>query len=1233
MLRKIRFLVLGLILAPALVPGTALAQITTGNVFGTVKDTQGGVLPGATVVLVSESRGTKIAPVITNEAGDFVVPNVTPDTYTVEVSMPGFKTLERRGVMVSGGDRVQLGSLVVEVGALSETVQVTGETPLVQASSGERSFAVAAEQIENLPVARGNFTSMVAFVPGVMGTEVQGGTSAGGTRLGGASQNNIMMDGISAMDTGNNGQMLSMNIESIGEVKILTQGYQAEYGRSSGLQITAVTKGGTNAFRGSGYGIFVNSKWNETTWERQKNNDATPKTKQDIYGYTVGGPVGKPGGNNKLFFFYAHEFRPSTPAINGGQPIRLRVPTEAEKNGDFSQSRDNNGNLIPPLYDSTTKLPFPNNFIPPERRYAPGLAVLSRYPSANVEQLPGMSYNYEVDPPTYKQLIQQPAVRIDYQITQKLRITGKYSGQRARPVVVPGIVQGFNDAYVPHPYITNLGVTVNWVITPTMFVEGTWGRIQNELAGGNENGILVNEESNRLKSLGALPLLYPQAGVMDTRYYGYEILSAEQPPFFDNGTLNLPPVFGFGSRIAPPTGTPQQRYPGWLNINRTNDVAISLTKVWGRHTIKGGYYLNHSFKAQNTGAGGGDAANLSFQGWLNFGNDTNNTLDTGFGYANALTGVFTNYTQMSRFIEGSMIYNQTEFYVQDNWKVSNRLTLDYGMRFVNQQPQHDQFQQMSNFFPEQWTASQAPVLYVAGCSNGATTCSGNIRNAMDPRTGQILVVTGAANTQAAIGTPIAGTGNSMNGIKQAGDGIVKTNYKWPALVVGPRFGFAYDVLGEQTWVLRGGFGLFYDRPDGNTVFSTPNNPPIATSQNVFNGNLATLGQGSGLSLQPTPTMYTFTYDADIPSQWQWQIGIQRSLPWAVAVDVTYVGNHGFNRMGAFQGGTKQLINAVDMGAAYLPQNQDPTLGTATYPGQAAYTTNLLRPYRGIGPIEQNTPGFYDTYHSLQMNVNRRFRNGFSFGVNYTYGIFFEGNTGLQQRFQHAADGTISLRADEGQFEELNKTLDRRPHMIKANAVWLIPGTSESSGAVLRALTNDWQISGVLTAGSGAAYTLGYSYKNQGANVNITGSPDWNGRVILADGLGSGCSSDQYAQFNYAAVRGPGYGSVQLESGRNYLRGCWDKRIDLSIMRAIRLGGSRRLELRADIFNAFNAVVITGRSITAEFDNPTSMTLQNNQYNADGTLNQNRLQPKSAGFGAATTAYALRNIQLQIRFQF
>src|SRR5439155_9627824 len=262
MLRRIHFVGISMMIALLSVSSPALAQITTGTVTGTVKDAQGGVIPGATVVLISETRGTKSAPAITNETGTYVFPNVTADTYTVEITLEAFKTVRRAGVAVSGGDRVGLPAITLETGALAETVTVVAQSPLVQTQSGERSYAVTSKQIENLPFARNNFTTLTAFTPGV----VQTGASAGGTRLGGAGQNNIMMDGISAMDTGNNGQMLNMNVDAIGEVKILTQGYQAEYGRSSGLQITAVTKSGSNRFRGSAYDIQTNSDWDANSW-------------------------------------------------------------------------------------------------------------------------------------------------------------------------------------------------------------------------------------------------------------------------------------------------------------------------------------------------------------------------------------------------------------------------------------------------------------------------------------------------------------------------------------------------------------------------------------------------------------------------------------------------------------------------------------------------------------------------------------------------------------------------------------------------------------------------------------------------------------------------------------------------------------------------------------------------------------------------------------------------------
>jgi outer membrane receptor protein involved in Fe transport len=183
-----------------------------------------------------------------------------------------------------------------------------------------------------------------------------------------------------------------------------------------------------------------------------------------------------------------------------------------------------------------------------------------------------------------------------------------------------------------------------------------------------------------------------------------------------------------------------------------------LTKIAGRHSLKAGFYNNHSYKAQNIGG-------TAFQGAVEFDNDTNNQLDTQFGYSNAAVGVFRRYTQGSKFVEGSMLYNNTEAYIQDNWKVNSRLTVDAGMRFTRQQPQYDQFQQMSNFFPDQWNPAQAQSLYVAGCLSGAATCTGNDRNAKDPRTGVVVPPpAGANNSQVLIGTPIPGSGNPLNGI-------------------------------------------------------------------------------------------------------------------------------------------------------------------------------------------------------------------------------------------------------------------------------------------------------------------------------------------------------------------------------------------------------------------------------------------------------------------------------------
>ena len=1185
------------------------AQITTGTVAGSVKDDQGLAVPGASVTLISEARGTRMAPVVTNATGDFVVPNVTPDTYTVEIAMPGFSSVVRPGVAVSGGDRISVGALTLSVGGTSETVTVKSEAPLIQSQSGERSFSVTTAEVENLPISARNFAAFTALTPGVVGTT---------TRLGGGGQNNIMMDGVSTMDTGNNGQLLQMNPEAISEVKVLTAGYQAEYGRSSGLQITAVTKSGTNRFRGSAYDVMRDSDWNSNSWVNKINGTPKAVDKQSDWGYTIGGPVGRPGAANKLFFFYAHEYRPR----NAANTLRqFRVPTQAERDGDFSASLDNNGAPIPALRDAVGA-GITGNRIPQERQYQTGMNLLKLYPLPNITQAPGTSYNLEFLSPTFKTLSQQPAFRVDYQLSSALRFTAKYTGQRGFKGTTPGTLPDFNDTYNAYPWVNAFATTVNYTINATTFLEGTYGYSNRRL------GQIVNSDlTNRFNSgLSGLPSLFPDANILPEGSYNKQTMEDVAPPFFQDGRAQLAPTFQWGSRIGTPP--PNLPYPAFLNTNPTQDVSVSLTKILGSHTAKVGFYSNHSLKQQNLNQRNA----LPFQGDLSFANDTNNPLDTGFGFANAALGVFTAYTQQSSFVEGKFVYNQIEAYIQDNWKVNSNLTLDYGVRFTHQVPQYDANGQASNFFLDRYDRAAAPAQYQPGCPGGVSPCE-TTRQAMNPLTGALM----GAGTAALIGQIVPGTGNAANGIVRAGDGISKYNYEWPALALAPRFGAAYDVSGKQTMVIRGGIGLFYDRPDGDSIYYQSQNPPTSTNQTVRNGMLQSLGSGTGAASSGVPTLINYRYDnPHLPSSWQWNSGIQMALPWSSSLDVAYVGQRSFHVLNAFQSLTAVNINAIDFGAAFLPQNQDPTRSAAVtgVAGSGAYVQELLRPIRGYANIDQQWQSFDRTYHSMQFSATRRFRNGVSFGGNYTLSLSDNGTTGVPLRLQHNADGSFFVREDQAVFNDLMKNQGLQRHIIKANFIWDLPDwETTGSKRIAAAIVNDWQLSGIFTGGSGARYDITYQYQNNGQNVNLTGSPDYAARVVINGNTGSGCSDDRFSQFNTTAFSGPLPGSLGLESGRNYMIGCPDKTTDLAISRVFKLGGARTAQFRVEMFNAFNAVVYNARQTQLQLVSPTNQTIRNPQFLADGTVDPNRLKTTAAGFGAVTGAQPLRTIQAQLRFSF
>jgi hypothetical protein len=1225
----------------------AYAQITTGSIAGSVKDTQGGVIPGATVTLTSESQGTKLTPVVSSPTGDFVFPNVPPDTYTIEVVMPSFKTLKQSGLAVSPGQRLSIPALVIEVGGTSEIVDVKGEAPMIQAGSGERSFTIETDSVQNLPIAGRAFTSLASLAPGVTGTSRIGDRASTG-----GGDTNVMMDGVSTMDTGSNRAIIDLNVESIAEVKVLVSNYQAEYGRSSGLQVTAVTKSGTNRYRGSVYDVERNSDWNSNSRVNQLNGDPKTVLRQRDWGYSIGGPVGKPGGHNRLFFFYSQEFEPRT---GGNDVVRYRMPTALERQGDFSQTTDNNGNPYPYVKDplltgtcsSTSQVACFSDGgvlgrIPASRLYQTGLNVLNLWPLPNIANVPaGQAYNYQLTRPTESILSWQPAVRFDYQPMQSLRASVKYSGFTQREQTENGSIPGWNDTRMVHPHVSLLAVTVNYSLSPTLFLEGTAGH---SLAyqggcfgvgsgGGPQfcNAFPVNQISNRFNvGLGDLPFIFPDASVIDPRYFTYSLLNASGSPMWDGSRVLLPPTFSWGSRVANSTNTPPSIGFPSQNIASSTDISISLTKVWGRHTIKTGFYNQHSDKQQVQGGAAGGPS-------INFQQDSvgTNPCDTSYGFANAATGCFSSYSQGSKGVEGDYIYNNTEGYIQDNWKVSARLTLDYGMRLVHQQPQYDIRGQASNFFTDRWTASAAPLLYVAGCANGQYPCTGTNRQAMNPQTGQFL----GPNSTLAIGTLVPNSGITTNGLVQAGQGIPITTYTQPALGVAPRFGMAYDLTGRQRIVLRGGGGLYFDRPSGNAVFGQVLNPPARRSVTIRFGQLQTLSSG-GLSTEAPSSLSVYQFDSPLPSSAQWNAGVQVALPWATVVDVSYVGQHGYNVVESIG------LNSVDFGTAFLPQYQDPTL-TPTTPGATSVSSDQMRAFRGYAAITQNIGRGWVTDHQMQVSFTRRFRNGVSFGFNDAIGLSNRGSTGA--RLQHNPDGTVTYRSDQATADALFQTRPVR-HTMKANFVWDLPDV-HAQEAVLRTIgyvVNDWQLSGVWTASTASAYTVGFNYQSGGSNVNLTGSPDYAARIRIVSDTGGGCNtSDIYRQFTTTAFQGPPVSSVGLDSGTDYLRGCFQSVVDLAIARNIRLAHGHVIQVRVDMFNAPNSAIITGRATTLQMSSPSDPVtnvapvfdpitgLLNNGINktSTGQTSTDRSLPKNAGFGVANNYQAPRSVQLQVRFSF
>jgi hypothetical protein len=1212
---------------------TASAQVT-GGITGAVIDAQGLVIPGATVTLISDTRNTTVGSTVTNERGVFVIANVSPDVYTILIEMPSFQTLRRSGIEISPGPTTGVGSVTLDVGGTAEVMVVTAEAPMIQTVSGEKSFTVTSQQMASLPILGRDFGSLLQLTPGVI---VGTGLAAVET-MGGAGETNFMVDGVTSIDAGINRQAQKVSVEAISEVRALTSSYQAEFGRVSGLQVNVVTKSGTNQLRGSTYLAARNSEWNSNSKQNILNGDPKEVMEQKDWGGTLGGPIGKPGGNNKLFFFANMEFNPRT---RGRSVVSYRVPTLLERQGDFSQTMDRNGNPFPFIKDpringscsaSNTTACFRDGGvlgrIPKEMLYQTGLNILNWWPEPNLELKEGMQYNYqrETDPVTLYGAA--PIVKLDYQMTPNLRASGRLTSYLQPTKDFPNNLPGFTDVTQDDMAIWAQSYVVNWTIGPTTYLEASFGRNSHHqegcsVPGGSPTfctgGISTSIKANRVEAgMGDLPFLFPDAFTIDRSYNAFRILDSVNPPWWNrsSGSGLHVPMFSWGNRIT--NAPPNIQWPRFILENRAATFNASLTKIQGNHTLKAGYMFIETVQY--------DGRN-SMQGNYSFANNTSNPLDTGFGFANAAVGVFDSITQTSRWTEGANSAMSNEFFIQDNWRVGGSLTLDFGLRFAMIRPVYDQRGNGSNFLPETYDASQAPALYQYGCANGVYPCSGANRVAINPVTGQVYGNDRQASV--VVGTLVGGTGNRLNGLHVAGTDIVETYYKFPKMAIAPRWGVAWDVGGNQAIVIRGGGGMFYDRNQTQEAYTVVNNPPTSQTATVRYGYLQNLNN-AGLSTVSPSSLRTFQYDAKLPTSFQWNGGVQMKLPWSAALDVSYTGQRAWNKW------VTSNINSIDIGAAFDPALQDRTLAPSGVASSLVNTNpNEVRFYKGYDAISHILFNQWETYHSIQVSLSRRLRNGLAFGFVDTISLSQQAK--VADRYQHDyATRTVGVRSDQDQAQELLGNRNPRLHQMKANFSYQLPSLLKTSPARRAAgyLLNDWQLSGILTGISGDAYAIGYSYASGGSNIFLTGSPDYGARVLVTGDPGKGWSSDLLRQFNTSAFRGPGVGSVGLESGNGYLRGAFRTQVDLAVNRTIPLRGSKSTQLRLDVFNVFNQAAVTGRQTTMQLTNPSNPTaIQNLPFDSDGNVIPSRATPRNAGFGVATGFQDPRSLQVQLRFVF
>jgi hypothetical protein len=1162
--------------------GQALAQEAT--IVGTVTDPTGAAVANAAITITNTDTGvTRSLP--SSGDGQYVAPDLIIGRYAVRVAAAGFKGAEQKDVTLAVGDRLRL-DFKLQVGNAQEQVTVEANAIAVQTDSGEVSNVINGQQITQLATNGRSLYSLFALAPGASSlqgsriafTPVSGDStvSINGERSG---HNLQLIDGGENLDRGGSSGSVMPSIDSLAEFRNLTSNYSAEYGLASAAQISTVIKSGTKQFHAEAWEFFRNDALDARNYF-QPAPASVAELRYDVYGFNLGGKV--PGMNNHpTFFFYNMEWRKE---IDGGllnvpMPPASAYPTSA-------------GAVIPTAYGTKTisavvptgiapavqfagcggvapagiipGKPFPNNTIPSCMINANATALLTaggKYGGIFPQPTSGTNFVGGNNSPTD---LREEIARVDHTFTSKFSVFGHWISEQVAQTYGTTQWSGDNSPSAANTFGNpsySAVIHTTYVISPTLLNEASFNYNGNRIAMSNIN------------------LFTAPSSFTFNRLFSGPNVNNRIP------SINLNGVTGADYTV---------NWMPWNNAANDYQLRDDLSWTHGAHQLKFGFSWALYKKVQDAFAN--TEGNFNFNGSFTSpaGCTGSSTLSCGYDFADFLLGYAQQYTEDGVKITGHWNNISPAAYAQDNWRVNNRLTLNLGLRWDGIPHTYEANHLSSNFYPNLYNQADRATFDSQGniCGpNSVPACAGGnspgVITSTNPTLGGVQFYTNGIGTGGVNGIPKGLVNNSWN--------------NW-----GPRLGFAYDLTGHAKTVVRGGFGMSYERIQGNDMYNGAVNPPgdpNPTLNGVSLSNPGTsLASGNTIKAADLPILPLgvtgIATNYKPPVSFQYSAGVQQSVGTHAVLNISYVGS---------QGRHENYYQAI---------NLPPLADLGNFVNTTAHTANGVKggpsfnevlTYPGFGNMKLAFDGANASYNSLQTSLTGTVRRDLHLQVSYTLAKAEDATTSTGS----GGDLNNATNPYQGWKYDFGPSVFDRRNVFFANFVYDLPVFRDSGSRLLKATLGGWQLSGIVTEETGAPVNLGVNGETAGSIISNSGTRPNVGGPISYPRSKNGTTVQWFNPSAFAAptcAAGGGGSDCYGDLGFDAIRGPGHNNFDLALLKSFAFTERFRMEFRAEAFNAFNHTEFEGNSNTGGLSNNVG----------------------ASNFGQITNAYDGRQFQLALK---